>query len=148
MRKTLVAVIVLAAGGCRSVPPAPALTPLQLRMIQTREFGGTESAVVLKAMVHVFQDDGFIVRVADPALGVLAAEHESTPSVSLRFVVEATANVTHVGGRTVGRVNFHERELDKRGRVRRAAAIEDPVKYQDFFAKVEKSVFLQRSSVR
>ncbi len=148
MRKTLAAILIV-AGGCQSAAPAPEpeLSPLQLRMLQTHDFGGAEAPAVLKAMVHVFQDDGFIVRVADPSLGVLTAERESTLASRDRVVVEATANVTRAGGQTVGRVNFHEREIDKRGRIRRAARRLEPALYQGFFAKVEKAVFLQRSSV-
>src|SRR5210317_827536 len=51
-------------------------TQLQIRQIQTRTYEIAESELVMKAMLNVLQDDGFIVKTAVPELGLLTATKE------------------------------------------------------------------------
>jgi hypothetical protein len=60
---------------CASVPKIER-TQLQIREIQTRTYEILESKLVLKAMLNVLQDDGFIVKTAVPELGLLTATKE------------------------------------------------------------------------
>ncbi|MEJ2270544.1 MAG: hypothetical protein P8Y04_12350 [Desulfobulbaceae bacterium] len=60
---------------CASSPKAEK-TQLQIRSIQTRTYETSESKLVLKAMLNVLQDDGFIVKTAVPELGLLTATKE------------------------------------------------------------------------
>ena len=71
----------LAAGlgllaGCATTGtgPAPAQTQLQIREFQTRTYETKDSAMVLKAVLNVLQDDGFIIKSADSNLGYLRSE--------------------------------------------------------------------------
>jgi hypothetical protein len=45
-------------------------TQLQIRQIQTRTYELSESELVMKAMLNVLQDDGFIIKTAVPGIGL------------------------------------------------------------------------------
>ena len=62
-------------------------------------------------------------------------------------VIEATVNVTAFGDKTRVRVSFQEKVLDNLGAVMEARAIDDEKFYQDFFAKVDKGIFLQKEKI-
>ncbi len=59
-------------------------------------------------------------------------------------VRDFTGNVTEFGERTKVRVSFQKKVLDSRGHPVEVTAINDPVFYQDFFSRLDKSVYLQR----
>jgi len=59
-------------------------------------------------------------------------------------LVDATVHVTPSQGRTRVRVNFEMTVLDNTGAITRISPIDDPVHYEQFFTKVDKSIFLQR----
>jgi len=52
--------------------------------------------------------------------------------------------VTPSRGTTRVRVNFEMTVLDNTGAITRISPIDDPVHYEQFFTKVDKSIFLQR----
>ena len=60
---------------CASIPKI-GKTQLQIRAIQTRTYEVYESELVLKVMLNVLQDDGFIVKTAVPKFGLLTATKE------------------------------------------------------------------------
>jgi hypothetical protein len=49
---------------------------LQISEFQTREFDTNDTRLILKAVINVLQDDGFIVKNADQNLGLLFATKE------------------------------------------------------------------------
>lgn len=57
-------------------PNALPQTQLQTREFQTREFDTNDVKLVMKAMLNVLQDDGFVVKNAVPDLGLLTATKE------------------------------------------------------------------------
>lgn len=64
------------AAGC--FPPAtPPPTQLEVREYQTRTFDTADTALVMKAMLNVLQDDGFVVKNAVVDLGLITAQRES-----------------------------------------------------------------------
>ena len=77
MRNLLLAGLALIFVGCTVVsrPPAtrPQQTQLQTREFQTREYDTNDVKLVLKAVLNVLQDDGFVVKNAVPDLGLLTA---------------------------------------------------------------------------
>jgi len=63
---------------CFLVPPP--LTQVQIREMQTRTMQATDNMMVQKAVVNLLQDDGFIIKNAEPDLGLFVAEkQESIP---------------------------------------------------------------------
>ncbi len=72
--------LVLASTACTVVRfPEQVRTPqtqLQTREYQTREFDTNDVKLVMKAMLNVLQDDGFVVKNAVPDLGLLTATKE------------------------------------------------------------------------
>src|SRR5262252_4677186 len=76
----LVAVL---AGGCAATTP-PAKTQLEIREFQTRDFDVSDARLVMKAMLNVLQDDGYVVKNAVVDLGLITATRETdlTPGQS------------------------------------------------------------------
>lgn len=153
-------------------------TQLQTREFQTRDFDTNDVKLVMKAMLNVLQDDGFVVKNAVVDLGLLTATKEiqlsgqSTASDSYwteafaallsgrgnqgsrgqqqdqrynKFKqIEVSINVTEQGRRSRVRANFQAKTLDNTGNPVEVYVIKDPKFYQDFFAKVDKGIFLQK----
>lgn len=147
--------------GCAPAPMPPMQqqprTQLQSREFQTRAYETTDTKLILKALVNVLQDDGFIVKNANQDLGLVVAakgtENPDTPAMlwlrtellwDKTFVVECSANVSEFGRQTKVRVNFEERSINNRGAISHVKQIDDAKYYQDFFMRVDKGIFIQR----
>ena len=145
---------------CASSPKTEK-TQLQIRSIQTRTYETSESKLVLKAMLNVLQDDGFIVKTAVPELGLLTATKEidienaseSIPAflfggANARWkknsIIEATCNISDFRNGCKVRVNFTQKILDNLGGILAIRQIYDQKFYQAFFLKVDKSIYIQR----
>lgn len=147
--------------------PPPQKTQLEKRQVQTREYDSTDKAMIMKAMLNVLQDEGFIVNNANPLLGFISGEKEfdlndksidiqkefGTSRASLNWngvriaVIEATANVTEYGNQIKVRINFKRKLLNVYGNAQSIDEIDDEKYYQDFFAKVDKAIFLQKQKI-
>lgn len=166
------------AVGCTVVsyqqaPAVGAKTQLQTREYQTREFDTNNTKLILKAMINVLQDDGFVIKNADSDLGLLFAtkeiniaksggtssqdfwnqvfesmskrqKNDPNPTYNKIKIVEASINVSEIGRRSKVRANFQAKILDNLGNAVDVYPIEDQKYYQDFFMKVDKGVFLQK----
>jgi hypothetical protein len=156
---------------------------LQIREFQTREFDTNNSKLVLKAVLNVLQDDGFVVKNAVPDLGLLTASKEidlnaktdtkgefwgdllsaiviassdnntshhrrgdDKPQKKFK-TIEVSVNVTEIGSRCKVRANFQAKETDNSGATQNVYVIEDQKFYQEFFAKVDKGVFIQKQGL-
>ncbi|MGD9183182.1 MAG: hypothetical protein PVG15_16990 [Desulfobacterales bacterium] len=145
---------------CASSPKTEK-TQLQIRSIQTRTYETPESKLLLKAMLNVLQDDGFIVKTAVPELGLLTATKEidienaseSIPAflfggANARWkknsIIEATCNISDFRNGCKVRVNFTQKILDNLGGILAIKQIYDQKFYQAFFLKVDKSIYIQR----
>jgi hypothetical protein len=58
--------------------------------------------------------------------------------------IEVSVNVSEMGRRSKVRANFQARVLDNVGNPVEVYVIQDPKFYQDFFAKVDKGIFIQK----
>lgn len=145
---------------CASFPKTEK-TQLQIREIQTRTYEASEPELLLKAMLNVFQDDGFIVKTAVPELGLLTATKEidienMSESIPAFFfgganarwkknsIIEATCNISNFQDGSKVRVNFTQKILDNLGGILEIRQIYDQQFYQTFFFKVDKSIYIQR----
>jgi hypothetical protein len=166
--------LVLAALLAASCAPAvsPLKSQLEVRAFQTYTFENADGRLVMKAMLNTLQDDGYVVRNAVMELGLITATQEidlapgrsgraggdalgtfggvivigpqPLPAFRKIEVRDFTGNVTEAGDRTQVRVSFQRKILDSRGHVVEVTVMDDPVFYQDFFSRMDKSVYLQR----
>lgn len=150
--------------GCITTGAPPAKTQLQIREIQTRTFETSDTKLVMKALINVLQDDGYSIKNADADLGFISATKETDIENSsdifwAKFgnkvdahwrktsIIEATVNVTEFGKECRVRASFQEKILDNLGGTLSVKQIEDGKFYQDFFAKVDKGLFLQKEKL-
>lgn len=161
-------------------------TQLETREYQTRMFDSNDSKFIMKALVNVLQDDGYIVLNAIPELGVILAKKEfdlgkgkkvsndyyqnefwidffialaDSKNKSRNYnsntdqtyqktkLVEVSINVTEYGKQSKVRANFQAKVLDNKGNTVSVSEVNDMKFYQDFFAKVDKSIFLQKNGL-
>ncbi|MFZ4569061.1 MAG: hypothetical protein ACOYND_08500 [Bacteroidota bacterium] len=154
-------------------PPDAPKTQLQTRQVQTREFDTNNVKLIMKAVINVLQDDGFIVKNAQLDLGLLTAQKEidlsqsrgnsndfwseffkgidrnrSRNNTDLTYskikIVESSVNISEFGKQTKVRANFQVKVLDNLGNPKEVYQVEDAKFYQDFFVKVDKGVFIQK----
>jgi hypothetical protein len=143
--------LVLLSGCVERGPQHAALPQLQVREFQTRTYETTDTAVVMKAVLNVLQDEGYIIKTANTDLGLITARKEQSKPPC--FLVEACAtlvswdcsvNVSAFGAQTKVRVNVQQAGQTLTGHVLYSTEIQDPTYYQDLFAKVDKGVFIQK----
>ena len=147
--------------------PKAATTQLEKRTFQTRTFDNIDKATVMKAMLNVLQDEGFIVNNANPLLGFISGSKEfdvsdKTIDIEKEFgikksalawkgirvaTIEATANVSEFGKEIKVRINFKRKLLNTYGNAQFIDEIADEKYYQDFFAKVDKAMFIQKQKI-
>ena len=154
---------------CATTPKTPPKTQLQIREFQTKTFEISDSLTVMKAMINVLQDEGFTVENANVELGLITASKETDIESgwdrffaelgdaldeggydarwSKSMLVETSANVTGFGESTKVRANFRAKHFDNRGGILKVYQIEDEQFYRDFFAKVDKAIFLQKEKL-
>lgn len=156
------------AGGGATAP----VSPLQQRELESRTYANGDAKALMRAVLAALQDDGFIVRTADADLGLITATRESarpasaaskmgrTMAIVMTYgiaallpgpkdrssVLEATANVASLGSEARLRINFQLKRLDG-SQVKEVRTVLDGRVYQEFFAKVDKGLFLQRESL-
>lgn len=160
-----VGVVALITTACTTVPAAPALTPLEIQAMQTREYEEDKS-VVFASVMSVFQDLGYTIGSADLETGFLTASSAATtqgPSVAeIMFVGAAQANrytnqtrstayveASPSGGSRV-RLNFVNGRQASSGYGQQAAQdtpILDPNVYQNAFEKIETAIFVRSGTV-
>lgn len=134
----LLAVVVGTAllSGC-GTPPSLAVfdtgSQVQLRSYQSRTFTGPDREKALRGVIATMQDLGFVIDKADAMLGTVTGT--KLAGYELRMTVTVQAR-----GHTQLLVRASAQSKNKPGS--RAAAVEDPGPYQDFFAALEKSMFI------
>jgi hypothetical protein len=154
--------------GCATTNPTQG-TQLQMREFQTRTYETNDTKMVMKAMLNVLQDDGFIIKNATLDLGILSAEKstdiENAGEVFGQYfgkamlgaafesrwkkasIIECTSNISEYGKQTRVRVNFQMKIMDNKGGIVDVKQLEDMKYYQDFFSKVDKGIFIQKEKL-
>lgn len=144
----------LLLSGC--VPPEPEpnlLAPneaqMKIRSVQTRTFEQRDRTHTVRAVIAALQDLGFIIERANDALGLVTAARFAEPNfydvLSVTVIVRpegltadsqsVSRSTTDVPGRMAVRVNA----------IYNNRPIEDPKVYQNFFATLERSLFIAQS---
>ena len=138
-------------------------TQLQKRQYQTRQYDNIDKATLMKAMLNVLQDEGFIVNNASSLLGFISGAKEfSTRDKTINFeqefgakkeagavvaVIETTANISEYGKSFKVRVNFKRKLLNVYGKAQKIEDVTDETYYRNFFSKVDKAIFIQKQKI-
>ena len=136
----LVAIVALSVGcvpTTRQVLAADT-SAVALRSFQSRAFDTTDQEKTLRTILATLQDLGFVVDKADATLGAVSATKMSG------YELRVTVTVRPRGAaQLLVRANAQFKAFPTLG----AKAVDDPVPYQDFFAALEKSMFLAAQQV-
>lgn len=138
-------------------------TQLQKRQYQTREYTNISKPTLMKAILNVLQDEGYIVNNANSLLGFISGAKEfSTNDKTINFeeefgtkktfgatvaVVEATANISEYGKQYRVRINFKRKFLNQYGNAQKIEEVTDEKYYQTFFSKTDKAIFIQKQKI-
>ncbi len=126
-------VLLQACAGSPQKPPEDLLSlteaQMKIRSYQSRVYDATEQKKVLRAVVSALMDLGFIIERVNVPLGLVTAGKFARDGF-----VEATVTVRPKGD---------ERMEIRANALFNTRPIEDPKAYQNFFAAVQRSLFLR-----
>lgn len=136
----LTLLVSLALGGCASPPKepegllAPTEEQMKIRNVQTRTFDIADRLVAMRAVIAALQDLGFIIERANEPLGLVTAARFAEP------------NYYDVVGVTVTVRSANEKQtMIRANAIFNNQPITDPEVYQNFFATLERSLFIGRN---
>jgi len=149
---------------CATTNIDPEKTQLQIREFQTRTYDVDSELMVLKVVANVLQDEGYIITNAEADLGLLTAQKEASIEdgtekfFSILFfganarykknsIIESTANVSQFGKQVKVRINFQLKAYNNKGELIELGQIDNAEFYQNFFAKVDKGIFIQKENI-
>ncbi len=138
IRNVLILSGLLLAQGCAAPQPSPDLlapteAQMKLRSFQTRTFDVTDRKAAMRGVIAALQDLGFIIERANEALGLVTAARFAEPNNS--SVVGITVTVRpQADGHMMVRANA----------IFNNVPIEDAKVYQNFFATLERSLFITK----
>jgi hypothetical protein len=129
-RLIVLALIASAVVGCATTTPvdiAANSTQLETRQIQTRRYSTLDKPLTMRSVIATLQDLGFTIDQADTELGTVTATRHD------QFTMRMTVTV----------VNREENRVSVRANARIGEnAVTDAATYQDFFAALDKAMFL------
>lgn len=159
--------------GCATAPK-PQKSQLEVRAYQTHEFEISDTKKLLKTALNVLQDEGFTIKNSDADLGNLLAAKEATATdmksiikgaaaggiclgplgclaggamaKNAQQVIESNATVSEFGKKSKLRMNFQAKTYDAKGSLIKVEEM-DETYYQQFFAKIDKGLFLQKQGL-
>ena len=124
--------------GCVAPEPGPELlapteAQMKIRSAQTRTFDVMDRQLAMRAVIAALQDLGFIIERANEPLGLVTAARFAEP------------NYYDVLGVTVTvRPQPDDRTMIRANAIYNNKPIEDPKVYQNFFATLERSLFVTK----
>ena len=125
--------------GCAAPQPGPDLlapteAQMKIRSVQTRSYDIKDRQIAMRGVIAALQDLGFIIERANEPLGLVTAARFAEPNfydvVGVTVTVRAEAE-----GRMMVRANA----------IYNNKPIEDPKVYQNFFATLERSLFVTKN---
>jgi len=105
---------------------------VELRALQTRAFDTTNKALTIRNVLATLQDLGFVVDKADEKLGTISATKLSGYAMRITVTVRPRGSA-QMAVRASAQYNL--------------VAVSDPQPYQQFFAALEKAMFLTAQQV-
>ncbi|MDB6058922.1 MAG: hypothetical protein JWO95_2766, partial [Verrucomicrobiales bacterium] len=157
-------------------PSASVLPASELRAMQTRSYDALTPQSAIKTVVDVLQDDGYIVDYGNIDLGILHATKVISETVDEAFSgrgffledqtypsyggtrYEATVNLSAFGQKTRIRISLQRHNDEITGSYlgpygdvptlrTHAGTVVDAKIYQEFFAKLDRGLFLQNQGL-
>lgn len=133
---TLLLPFVLALGACQTDSRQQVLatdrSQVELRSVQTRAFDTGDKNLTVRTVIATLQDLGFVIDKADEQLGTVSATKLS--GYALRMTVTVRSRGTaQIAVRASAQYNL--------------TAVSDAQPYQQFFAALEKAMFLTANEV-
>ena len=124
--------------GCTAPEPtvdllAPTEAQMKIRSVQTRTFDVKDRQLAMRGVIAALQDLGFIIERANEPLGLVTAARFAEPNYYDVLGVTVTVR-QEPEGRMMIRANA----------IYNNKPIEDPKVYQNFFATLERSLFVTR----
>jgi hypothetical protein len=105
---------------------------VELRAVQTRAFDTTDRDLTIRAVISTLQDLGFVIDKADATLGTISATKFGGYAMRMTVTVRRRGQ-TQTAVRASAQYNIN--------------AVSDAKPYQEFFAALEKSMFLTANEV-
>jgi hypothetical protein len=142
MKQTVRGIIVITGAmllhGCTAPEPtvdllAPTEAQMKIRSVQTRTFDVKDRQLAMRGVIAALQDLGFIIERANEPLGLVTAARFAEPNYYDVLGVTVTVR-QEPEGRMMIRANA----------IYNNKPIEDPKVYQNFFATLERSLFVTR----
>ena len=143
MRRAWRVTLAIAAGllsvhGCTAPQPtqdllAPTEAQMKMRSFQTRTFDVKDRQLAMRGVIAALQDLGFIIERANESLGLVTAARFAEPNYY--DVVGITVTV---------RQEAEARMMIRANAIHNNKPIEDPKVYQNFFATLERSLFVTK----
>lgn len=131
-------VLTLLSSACTAPKPstnllAPSEAQTKLRSIQSRTFELSDRLVALRGVMSVLQDLGFVIERANDELGLVTGAKFAEPNYLDVVAITVTVRPQE-GGKFLVRVNaiYNNKPID------------DAEVYQNFFAALERSLFVNR----
>jgi len=130
----LILLVVLFSAGCatQNSHVLSDASAVELRSFQTRTFDTTDEHQMLRTTIAVLQDLGFIIDKTDEDLGMVTGTKLSGYQIRMTIIVRPRGE-TQLAVRASAIYNNRP--------------IEDPMPYQDFFAALEKGIFLTAQKI-
>ena len=124
--------------GCAAPQPSPDLlapteAQMKIRSLQTRSFDLKDRQLAMRGVIAALQDLGFIIERANESLGLVTAARFAEPN--FYDVVGVTVTV---------RSETESRMMIRANAIYNNKPIEDPKVYQNFFATLERSLFVTK----
>lgn len=140
------------------------LTQLEKRQFQTRTYNTQDNILAMKSILNVLQDEGFIVYNVNSLLGFIYGVKDfdmKDPNVDISkefgvtksrlnyngvnvATLEVSVNVTPYGEKSRIRANFKRKLLNQYGNAQMINDIDEAEFYDEFFAKVDKALNMQK----
>ncbi|HTL68405.1 MAG TPA: hypothetical protein VL200_12140 [Lacunisphaera sp.] len=131
-----IASLLAGLAGCGTAPGVAVFdtgSQVELRSYQSRLLPGTDREQFLRVVISTMQDLGFVIDKADALLGTVTGTKLAGYEVRMTVALQAQGR-----GQFMVRANAQSKSKPTAA----AVAIEEPGPYQDFFAALEKALFL------
>lgn len=128
----LLSLLLLASCATTPADVAGSGTQLETRQIQTREYDTLDKAMTMRSVIATLQDLGFTIDQADAELGTVTATrlHDFTMRMTVTVVQKGEQRIAVRANARIGE-----------------NSVTDAATYQDFFAVLDKAMFLTLHNV-